>query len=271
MLTSIHTASQVKSNALHLHKALNHHLYVTSNTNSPPSVLCYDEVLCYLSNVIGHGSMEEIQMNIKRYFNDEQLDQAFNHLKNALQYVVSMCHVQRDEHMAALIEQCLHRLADSSHLLSTMEMIENNQLLCYLPTFVTNDWLHMIRNIQDLEKIDTPSPPPGNTMNSLNEQMHHLKAQLSSLHQMVDNVRNLPLPASADSSTLNDQCCLRTYCAHTSHARLLPVLDSPGSSWSPLDVEKAPIATLNRAIPGFIRNPVSSFLVPTAPCNDLTR
>jgi hypothetical protein len=116
----------------------------------------------------------------------------------------------------------------------------------------------MIRNIQDLENIDTPS---SSTINNLQEQILNLKENLFSLNQLVENIQNLP----SSISTLTDQCCLRTYCQHTSNQRLTPMIDSPSSSGSSLDQEKTSLTTFNRTIPGFIRNPVSNFLMPTKP------
>jgi hypothetical protein len=114
----------------------------------------------------------------------------------------------------------------------------------------------MIRNIQDLENIDTPS---SSTINNLQEQIINLKENLFSLNQLVDNIQNLP----SSISTLTDQCCLRTYCQHTSNQRLTPMIDSPASSWPSLDQDKTSLTIFNRTIPGFIRNPVSNFLMPT--------
>ncbi len=71
--------------------------------------------------------------------------------------------------------------------------------------------------------------------------------------------------------TTSDQCCLRTYCQHTLNQRLTPIIDSPSSlSWSSLDhLEKNSLTTFNRTIPGFIRNPVSNFLMPTGPTSSI--
>jgi hypothetical protein len=266
-----HTSQDISSN---LHRAFTHNLYITSTTeSSPTSVLCYDDVLCYLSNVIGHGSTDEIQVSLKRYFTCDQLTQASENLVNALQYTQSIVHVQHNNRLSAMIEQCLANSIDASSLLTTMQMIDTNDLLSSLPMFVTNDWLHMIRNIQDLEKIDSPSTSTSIQMINLQEQMRHLKEQLSTLHQSVDNICHLPLTTSMESFIVNEQCCLRTYCGHISQSRFMPVIDSPSSSsWSSLDFDKAPITTLNRTIPGFIRNPVSSFLMPTGSStrNDMT-
>jgi hypothetical protein len=126
----------------------------------------------------------------------------------------------------------------------------------------------MIRNIQELEKIDTPSSLK---ITYLQEEMINLKENLFSLQQLVDNIKTFPSTIN-ESSIISDQCCLRTYCQHTLNQRLTPMIDSPSSSsWSSLDLEKIPITTFNRTIPGFIRNPVSNFLMPTAPTiNEIT-
>ena len=267
MFAKTQISHALKFSPSHLHNALNHHLYITSSPDLSFSVLCYDDVLCYLSNVIGHGSIEEIEVNLERYFSYDQLNQAYENLKNALHYSLSTANFNLVDHSTSLLEGCVNSLSDPSCILTTMDMICSHQLSAFLPTFVTNDWLHMIRNVQDLETIDVPSSSTSTSFGRLREQMCHLKEQLSSLHQLVDNVHNLPFPSSIDSSALNDQCCLRTFCGHTSNSRFIPMLDSPSSSsWSSLDLDRTtPLATFNRTIPGFIRNPVSNFLMPTAP------
>ncbi|CAF1200684.1 unnamed protein product [Adineta steineri] len=267
-----HTSSVSNSLNLpspHLQNALNHHLYITITNDSTLSVLCYDTVLCYLSNVIDHGSINEIECNLKRYFTCDQLEQAYYNLQNSLHYSLSILNSNIDNHIIEIFEQCINNLINSSCLLLTIETIYSKKLFSYLPIFVTNDWINMIRNIQDLEKIDVPSSssPTTSTVNHLQEQMITLKENLSSLNQLVDNIKNLPSSTSLpiDSSTITDQCCLRTYCQHTSNQRLTSLIDTPSSSWSSLDFEKSSITTFNRQIPGFIRNPVSNFLMPTIP------
>ena len=259
---------RLKFNSSHEQPTKNPHFYLSvENEHESPAVLCYDDVLCYLANVLGHGSNEEIEMNLKRYFTDEQFQRAYENLKQALRYSLSAVKSDSDHQQMVLIEECLNNLVDHSSILSTMEMVERNQLLSYIPTFVTNDWLQMIRNIQDLEKIDTPTPMVTNNANSLQEQMCYLKDQIFSLHSLIENVRHLPLTSLLESSVhFNDQCCLRNYCCHTSNTRVNSTIDSSSSSsWSSLDMEKTPMVTINRSVPGFIRNPVSNFLMPTAP------
>ncbi|UJR27654.1 hypothetical protein I4U23_008935 [Adineta vaga] len=243
-----------------LQNALQHHLYISLTNDSSSSILCYDTVLCYLSNVIDHGSFNEIEDNLKRYFTYKQLEQAYYNLQNVLHYSLSILNSDFDHHIYEILKQCLDDLHDSSCLLTIIQMIHSKQLFSYLPLFVSNDWINMIRNIQDLEKIDTPSSL---TIKNLQEQIVNLKENLSSLNQLVDNLKQIS--STNDSLTLTDQCCLRTYCQHPSNQRITSIMDSPSSSWSSLDFEKTSVTTYNRTIPGFIRNPVSNFLMPTAP------
>jgi hypothetical protein len=250
----------------HLQNALDHHLYVSLTSDSSLSVLCYDNVLCYLSNVIDHGSINEIELNLKRYFTYQQLEQACYHLKNSLHYSISILNSNIDQQIIELFEEFRNHLMNSSCLLMIIEKIHRNQLFSYLPAFVTNDWIDMIRHIQELEKIDTPS----SKIHDLQEQIINLKEQLYNLNHLVNNIKTLP-STIIESSVVPDQCCLRTYCQHTLNQRLTPMIDSPSSSWSSLDQEKNLINTFNRTIPGFIRNPVSNFLMPTTPTiNEIT-
>jgi hypothetical protein len=251
-----------KVSSPYLKNALDHHLYISIANDSSLSVLCYDNVLCYLSNVIDHGSINEIELNLKRYFTCEQIEQAYLNLQNSLHYSLSIPNLNLDNHHTRKIfEECINNLTNSSCLLSIIEIISSKNLFSYLPIFVTNDWIHMIRHIQQLKNIDTPS-----SIRNLQEKMIDLKENLLSLHQLVDNIQTFPsVSPTMESSISPDPCCLRTYCQHTSNPRLTPMIDSPPSSWSSIEVDKNPLITFNRTNPGFIRNPVTNFLMPTAP------
>ncbi|CAF0766356.1 unnamed protein product [Adineta ricciae] len=248
----------------HIQNALSHQLYISLTDDSSLSVLCYDTVLCYLVNVIGHGSLNEIEDNLKRYFTYKQLEEAYSNLQNVLHYSLSILNPDLDHHAQEILQQCLNDLHDSSCLLALIQLIHTNRLFSYLPVFVSNDWISMIRNVQDLEKIDAPS---SSTIENLENQIINLKENLFSLNQLVDNLKHIPsiVSPNIDSPSLTDQCCLRTYCQHALNSRIASIIDSPSSSWSSLDTEKPALTSYNRTIPGFIRNPVSSFLMPTAP------
>jgi hypothetical protein len=266
MFQKISSSNLLELSSEHFQNALDHHLYISLTSDSSLSVLCYDNVLCYLSNVIDHGSINEIEFNFKRYFTYQQLEQACYHLENSLHYSISILNPNTDQHIIELFEEYRKNLKNSSCLLTIIENIHRNQLFSYLPIFVTNDWIDMIRHIQELEKIDTPS----SKINDLQEQILNLKEQLYSLNQLMNNIKTLP-STIIESSVVPDQCCLRTYCQHTLNQRLTPMMDSPSSSWSSLDQEKNLLTTFNRTIPGFIRNPVSNFLMPTTPTmNEIT-
>ncbi|CAF2606030.1 unnamed protein product [Rotaria sp. Silwood2] len=273
MFQETYLSNSLDLSSSNLKNALDHHLYISLSHDSSLSVLCYDSVLCYLSNVIHHGSMSEIELNLKRFFTYKQLEQAYYNLQNSLHFSLSIINPNTDQHIYEIIEQCINNLTNASYLLSIIEKIYSNKLFSYLPIFVTNDWIHMIRNIQELEKFDTPSTT---TVADLQGQMTGLTEHILSLHQLINNVTNLSsstLTTTAFESLLTstDQCCLRTYCQHTSNQRIIPMVDSPASSWSSLDLDKNPITALNQTIPGFIRNPVSSFLMPTSPqINEIT-
>ncbi|CAF2847983.1 unnamed protein product [Rotaria sp. Silwood2] len=273
MFQETYLSNSLDLSSSNLKNALDHHLYISLSHDSSLSVLCYDSVLCYLSNVIHHGSMNEIELNLKRFFTYKQLEQAYYNLQNSLHFSLSIINPNTDQHIYEIIEQCINNLTNASYLLSIIEKIYSNKLFSYLPIFVTNDWIHMIRNIQELEKFDTPSTT---TVADLQGQMTGLTEHILSLHQLINNVTNLSsstLTTTAFESLLTstDQCCLRTYCQHTSNQRIIPMVDSPASSWSSLDLDKNPITALNQTIPGFIRNPVSSFLMPTSPqINEIT-
>lgn len=245
----------------HLKNALDHHLYISLTNECSLSVLCYDNILCYLSTAIAHGSINEIEANLKRYFTSEQFEQAFEHLQNSLDYALTVLNSSSDYLIIEGLEECRENLVNSSCLLPVIELIERKKLLSYLPTFVTNDWMHMIRQIQDLEQIDTPS----SKIHHFEDQMNHLKEQLAFLNDLVNQVNTLPSFINESSSFITDQCCLRTYCQHAFNQRLTPLMDSPSSSRSSLDLERSPMTIFNRTMPGFIRNPVSSFLMPARP------
>jgi hypothetical protein len=254
--------SSFELSSSYLQNALDHHLYISLTNDSSLSILCYDNVLCYLSNVIDHGSINEIELNLKRYFTCKQIEQAYYNLQNSLHYSLTIID---NNPIQEIFEECINNLENSSNLLSIIELISTKKLFSYLPIFVANDWINMIRHIQQLENIDTPS----SSVKNLQEQMIDLKENLFSLHQLIENLQTF---SSRSSPTIesSDQCCLRTYCEHTSNQRLTPMIDSPASSWSSLDIEKTSLVTVNRTNQGFIRNPVSSFLMPTSPTiNDI--
>ncbi|CAF2195339.1 unnamed protein product [Rotaria magnacalcarata] len=267
-------SNSLELSSLNLQHALDHHLYISSNDDSSLSVLCYDNVLCYLSNVIHHGTINEIELNLQRYFTNKQLEQAYYKLQNSLNYSLKIIDSNINQHIFETIEQCLDNLSNTSCLLTIIQTICEKNLFPYLPIFVTNDWIHMIRYVQDLEKIDTSSSPSSSSgtraVTDLQEKIAGLNENLSSLHELLVVVKNLSTLVAVESS--NDQCCLRTYCQHSSMHRITPMIDSPASSYSSLDIDRNPITTLNQTIPGFIRNPVSNFLIPTAPkINDITQ
>ncbi|CAF0864413.1 unnamed protein product [Rotaria sordida] len=264
MFQKSYLLNSLELSSLNLKNALDHHLHISLSHDSSLSVLCYDNVLCYLSNVIHHGSINEIELNLKRFFTYQQLEQAYYNLQNSLRYSLSIITSNTDQHIFETIEECINNLTNTSCLLSIIQTIYSKELFSYLPIFVTNDWIHMIRNIQELEKFDTPSTV---TIADVQDQIADLNEYILSLHQLINNVKNFSSPTATtiESSISTDQCCLRTYCQHTSNQRIIPIIDSPASSWSSLDLDRNPIITINQTIPGFIRNPVSSFLMPTSP------
>ena len=235
--------------------AFDRHLYISSEKDLAFPILCYDSVLCYLSNVLGQSSLYEIETNVQRYFSREQCEQAYCQLHNCLDYVLAKPDGQSDAHVHDLLQQCSLNLIDAASLLSTMETIHINGLAAYLPCFVTDDWLNMIRHVQNLEQLDTKSSL--SSMTSIQQQMDQLKEQLTHLHR-----RSSATPHA--SSTTKDQCCLRTCCSHdpTGMSRSATLINSPSSSsWSSLDTDFQPITPHT----GFIRNAVTNFLIPTAP------
>jgi hypothetical protein len=142
-----------------------------------------------------------------------------------------------------------------------MERIYTNKLLSYLPIFVTNDWLHMIRSVQNIEKFDLTSSP---SMSNLQQQMVHLKEHIISLDELVQNFNHISSISQPPLASISDdQCCLRTYCTHNSSLfQSAALIESPSSSsWSSLDIDTHLIPSL----PGFIRNPVTNFIMPIGP------
>ena len=277
MFQKNHASNSLELLSPSVKSALDHHLFVTLTRDSSLSILCYDSVLCYLSNVISHESIDEIEFNLKHNFTQEQLEEAYYNLQNSLHYSLSVINSSINHHEFEIFEQCINSLTNSSRLISTIQTIYSNNLFSSLPIFVTSYQNHTIQNVQDFEKIDTSLP----TIVDLHAQMTDLKEHLLTLCQLADSAKNLPLPtaplwslstaAPTESSILTDQCCLRTCCQHTSNQVLTPTIDSPSSSWSSLDLDKSPMTTLNQTIPGFIRNPVSNFLIPRASnINDIT-
>ena len=237
-----------------LKNAFNRYLYISSQNNT---ILCYDEVLCYLSNVIGQGSIAEIEQNLKRYFSSEQIHLAYDNLHHALDYSLTILDPERDQATYSLLQQCSIDLIDPSVLLNIMETIETNQLFSYLPIFVIHDWVQMIRSVQNLEKFDIQS----SSMENVEQQMLHLKENITSLDHLVRNFNHMSFTNGSSALSFNDQCCLRTNCTHNTmiyqSTTILP--ESPCSSWSSLDVDTHPLTSL----PGFVRNPVTNFIMPT--------
>jgi hypothetical protein len=242
--------------SLQLKSAFDRHLYISSNSVLSLSTLCYDGVLCYLSNIIGQGSLIEIEQNLQRFFSSEQIHQAYKNLHHCLDYCLTILDSNQDQFVYNILQQCSIDLIDSSSLLIIMEILSINKLFSYLPTFVTNDWLHMIRSIQNLEKFDIRS----SSMSNLQEQMFHLKERMGSLDHLIRNFNNISSTIQSPlSSSFGDQCCLRTYCTHSTAISTLT--ESPSSSWSSLDIDTKPVTSLS----GFIRNPVTNFIMPTGP------
>jgi len=255
MFQKISSSNFLELSSTHIKNTLDHHLYISLTNDSSLSILCYDNILCYLSNIIDHQSINEIEFNLKHYFTYQQLEQAYYNLQNSLHYSLSILNSTTDHYILEIFEECINNLIDSSCLLIIIEKIHKNKLFSYLPIFVTNNW------IQQFEKFDQPSLPK---ITDLEKQIINLKEHLVSLNQLVDNIQTPP-STIIESLVLPDQCCLRTYCQHTLNQRLIPMIDSPSSSLSSIDVEKPPMTIFNRTISGFIRNPVSNFLMPTAP------
>jgi hypothetical protein len=247
--------SETNFSAFHSKNTSDRHLYISSKTDLSLSILCYDGVLCYLSNIIGQGLLTEIEENLKRYFSSEQINQAYSNLQNCLDYILSTLDHDKDHSVYNIFQQCSIKLVDSTSLLSVMDTIHINHLFSYLPIFVTNDWLHMIRSVQNLEKFDVTS----SSTSDLQQQMSHLKVHLTSLHHLVNHFNHI---SSTIQAVPNDQCCLHTYCTHnTPIYGSTNAIDSPTSSWSSLDIDTNPITSTS----GFIRNPVTNFIMPTAP------
>jgi hypothetical protein len=244
----------LSENNSYLNNAFDRHLYISSKTDLSLSILCYDGVLCYLSNIIGQGSLIEIEENLKRYFSLEQINQACSNLHNCFQYTLSTLDYNKDQSIYNIFQECLIKLIDSTSLLLVTETIHKNHLFSYLPIFVTNDWINMIRSIQNLEKFDLAS----SSISNLQQQMSQLKGHLATLHDLINNSNNISstIPAVPD-----DQCCLHTYCTHNTsiYRSMTTVIDSPSSSWSSLDIDTNPITSAS----GFIRNPVTNFIMPT--------
>ncbi|CAF2686341.1 unnamed protein product [Rotaria sp. Silwood2] len=244
--------------SVHLKSAFDRNLYISPNTDVSLSTLCYDGVLCYLSNIIGQGSLSEIEENLKRYFSSEDINQAYLNLQNCLSYRLSTLDPNKDHSVYSIFQQCSINLIDSTLLLSVMETIHENNLFSYLPLFVSNDWLHMIRSVQNLEKLDAASISIAN----LQEQLSSLKDHLTPLNQFVDNMDNFPTIIQSSPSSPNHICCLRTYCTHSTPIyNSITSTDSRSSSWTSLNLDINPMTRIS----GFIRNPVTNFMMPTAP------
>jgi len=247
-----------------------HDLHLSLTNNSSYSILCYDTVLCYLSNIIEYSTTDEIQLNLQRYFTCKQIEQAYYRLQNAIQYTLTVLKSSIESQIIDHLQGCLGKLIDSSCLLTSIEILHQKNLFSYLPLFVTNDWIHMIRYIQNIEKIDRSSSTttittPSTKINDLQDEMNYLKEHIYSLEQLVEELKVIPTTYN-DSTNLSDRCCLRTYCQHATNQRSMSIFDSPSSSWSSLDLDKPTLTTtLNRTKAGFIRNPVSNFLMPTTP------
>ena len=248
--------SENNSHSSYLNDAFDRHLYISSKTDLSLSILCYDGVLCYLSNIIGQGSLTEIEENLKRYFTLEQINQACSNLHNCFQYTLSTLDYHKDQSIYNIFQECLVKLIDSTSLLLVTETIHKNHLFSYLPIFVTNDWLHMIRSTQNLEKFDVTS----SSISNLQQQMSQLKGHLETLHDLINSSNNI---SSTIQSVSKDQCCLHTYCTHDTniYRSITKIIDSPSSSWSSLDIDTYPITSTS----GFIRNPVTNFIMPTEP------
>ena len=253
------SASPLQVSSEHLRNAFDRHLYIASESDLSTSILCYDHVLCYLSNIIDQGTSSEIERNLQRYFSLDQLRQACEHLHHCFDYVLASLDTVKDRELHEIVQQCSTQLIDGMSLVPVMEMIHRHGLFSSLPIFVAHHWMEMIRHVQNLEKFDRGSA----AIPTIREQMSHLKDHLTTLHQLVHNFQHPPSSMHYSLAPSNEQCCLRTYCTHnTVMYRSTAAMDSPSSSsWSSLEFDVHPITS----VPGFIRNPVTNFLIPTAP------
>ena len=204
-------------------------LYIASN-----AILCYDPVLCYLSNVVTRHYSDDIQTKLRNYFSYEQLDQAFYRLHQCIQYVQSTIDAEKDRIIDENLFECSKALTDLTCLTKVMERIRFLGLSSYFPVFVAHYWLDMIEQ------------PTDSTMKILIEQMVTFNNNLTTFYHLFSH---------SPSMVSNEQCCLTTNCRHNSTIPSLTTrMDSAhSSSWSSLNMETSR---------GVIRNPVTNFLIP---------
>lgn len=245
-----------KISSFDLKIAFDHHLYVSSQANTSSPVLCYDAVLCYLSNVLAEESLVDIENTLHRYFSTEDINQACFNLRNCMDYVLSTMDINKNHSVYSSFQECSKMLTDETVLLPVMDNIHMNQLFSYLPIFVTNDWIRMIRNIQNTEKFEQAK----SSIINIQRQISNLKDNLMPLNELVENIEQMSSTTQSPLSTFNDQCCLRTYCTHNSSVfHRQTSADSRSSSWTSLNIDTNPITKSS----GFIRNPVTNFMIPT--------
>ncbi|CAF0738483.1 unnamed protein product [Didymodactylos carnosus] len=191
--------------------ALEHKLHV-SNENG--SVLCHDNALCYLSNIIAQGSTQEIEFHLQDYFTNDELETSRWHLFNCIDYC--LCN-ENNNYLQKIFQECINNLQNRQQslsllLISTIQTLYNNNLFDCLPTFVANDWISMIRKIQNMEKIDDMSIRAKDQ--NFVEQMVNLKEHLTKLCNIVMSSNENISPKMQQNS--NEFCCLQSYCSHTS-------------------------------------------------------
>jgi hypothetical protein len=258
--------------SLQLRNASNRDLYISDKRSISDAIICCDVVLCYLSHTILHSTSNEIEQNLTRYFSKQQCQQAYQHLHDCFDYVLSINdHDQQQDHrIYNIFQQYSIDLLDWTCLIPVMLNIVQHDLLSYLPLFVAHDWILMINRVENLEQINRIT----SIYSPIEEQIQQFNQYLTSLHELILNCsQSSTFVHRSSTATSNEQCCLRNYCAHDTvlyractHMDSSP-LPSSSSSWSSADIHANAVHTF----PGFVRNPVTNFLIPTAPANSQMR
>ena len=200
---------------------------------SAEKTLCSDAVLCYLSNLLQHHlSVDDVEKN----FTSEQLDQAVAHLRSALAFVLAQLDREKDPTAVKFFERCSSELNDWTSVLPIFTKIEQNGFASHLPIFVTHNWIELFQQMQR-----------SRTIPSVQDELLQLTEHLTNFQQLIDEGHQGWTPV--------EQCCLRQCCSHDSQMfRSVSSL----SSWSSMETDV-------NSITGFIRNPVTNFLIRTDP------
>lgn len=198
-----------------------------------------DPVLCYLSNVIGQETVEQIDLNLNRYFSLEQIRNSTTQFREIFLKIRSSLNSRTDRIVEEKLNFLWEKLSDHSNLALVFENLQVYQIFELFPVFVSD---------RCFEIVGKPNDSMRKTVEDL---VKRFSCEFSSLEKRI-------CPNSCDDPFSLDQCCLTSNCQHNSLvAGSNDQVDfSLSSSCSSIDFDRSSTENFQ-----FVRNPVTNFLI----------